>query len=126
MIKTRSGPSLVDWFDGLDENGKKYVISAVDGDGNVLWSAEHEGLQVMSIPVFFGGHEVETLIRGGRVMMRIVGRHAQNSKEISLRFSDLGTQTLGHDYRINALLLPLLRVLREEDRVFDELLAKGP
>jgi len=54
-------------------------------------------------------------------MMRLVGRHKQNSKEVTLKLSDLGTHTLGHDYRINTLLLPLLSKLMEEDRVFDKL-----
>lgn len=121
MSEAKAKAGLVNWFGGLGGNGKKYMISAVDADGSTLWSVEHEPVEVMSIPVFFGGHEVETLVRNGLVMMRIVGRHKQNSKEVTLKLSDLGTQTLGHDYRINTLLLPLLSKLREEDRIFDKL-----
>jgi hypothetical protein len=121
MSKARTKAGLVNWFDDLGGRGKKYMISAIDADGKQLWSVEHEQVQVMSIPVYFGGHEVETLVRDGRVMMRLVGRHAQNSKEVTLKFSDLGTSSLGHDYRINTLLLPLLSKLKEEDRIFDRL-----
>jgi hypothetical protein len=102
----------------------KYMISGVMHDGKTLWQTEASFVDSVLVPTMYRGYDVESLIRGGFVHIRMVGKHKQNSQELRLTLQEIRRSNGLHMIHMNAILFPLADKLAEEDKVFDALLGE--
>jgi hypothetical protein len=106
------------------KSGEKYVLSAIGPKNKVLWKSELGGFMSVQVPYFFQGYDVDSLIRAGRVHIKMVGKHKQNSQEIVVPIADWQGLHMNFFMHVNAMLLPLAAKLKTEDLVFDALLGE--
>lgn len=105
--------------------GQRFVISSVGPKNKVLWKADIDPVASVTVPISIGPYAVESLIRGRTVFIRVVGRHKQHSQEIRLpveAFQEMNSDITLH---MNAILMPLVMKLRDEDLVYDKLTKEG-
>lgn len=103
---------------------ERYMISAIGPKNKVMWKAKIGNIKSVSVPIYVQGYYVDSLVRGGWVHIKMVGKHKQNSQELVISLSEW--QTLGDNFTLhmNAMLIPLAEKLRAEDLVFDALLGE--
>ena len=106
----------------------RVVIGMVDSEGEFVHTASPERIDRICVPIRFRGYLIESLVRGGWVHIRMVGRHKQNSREERVRIDDLALndvdQASGSHVRMLILLRQMSLDLMQEDILFDKLEGK--
>jgi len=102
----------------------KYVLSGVTSEGETLWQTDIKFVDSVLVPTQYRGYNIETLIRGGFVFIRMVGKHKQNSEELRLSLHEIRGSKGHHMIHMNAILFPLADKLAEEDKLFDAFAGK--